>query len=454
MTLSRTLAQFINKTKYEDLPQEVIDFTKLCILDWLGSALAGKDKEPIRMIQEFVEEMGGNQQATLVTGGMSSVINAALVNGASSHIVELDDIHKASIIHAGTVVIPAALSVAEANNKSGKELITAVVVGYDVCYRIGEAVSASHYYHWHNTATCGTFGAAAAVSSLLNLNEEQTVYALGSAGTQAAGLWEFIEDGAMSKQLHPAKAAVNGVISALLAKKGFTSASKILEGKRGFFESMSDEFDESKITNQLGEIYKITENSFKIHASCRHTHPAVDMVIDIANENLIQIQLIDKIRVNTYQAVLNITDNPNPTTVYASKFSIQFCVALAIVKGKASLSDFNEETLWDHKIRDLMERIEVSVDPDIDGSYPNKWGASVDIVLSNGSVLSKQTEFPKGDPENAVTVEELILKFKQLTGNDSNTEMYSEQVMNLENINDIGKFFVGQKEEDLWKRSN
>lgn len=454
MTLSRTLAQFINKTKYEDLPQEVIDFTKLCILDWLGSALAGKDKEPIRMIQEFVEEMGGNQQATLVTGGMSSVINAALVNGASSHIVELDDIHKASIIHAGTVVIPAALSVAEANNKSGKELITAVVVGYDVCYRIGEAVSASHYYHWHNTATCGTFGAAAAVSSLLNLNEEQTVYALGSAGTQAAGLWEFIEDGAMSKQLHPAKAAVNGVISALLAKKGFTSASKILEGKRGFFESMSDEFDESKITNQLGEIYKITENSFKIHASCRHTHPAVDMVIDIANENLIQIQLIDKIRVNTYQAVLNITDNPNPTTVYASKFSIQFCVALAIVKGKASLSDFNEETLWDIKIRDLMERIEVSVDPDIDGSYPNKWGASVDIVLSNGSVLSKQTEFPKGDPENAVTVEELILKFKQLTGNDSNTEMYSEQVMNLENINDIGKFFVGQKEEDLWKRSN
>lgn len=454
MTLSRTLAQFINKTKYEDLPQEVIDFTKLCILDWLGSALAGKDKEPIRMIQEFVEEMGGNQQATLVTGGMSSVINAALVNGASSHIVELDDIHKASIIHAGTVVIPAALSVAEANNKSGKELITAVVVGYDVCYRIGEAVSASHYYHWHNTATCGTFGAAAAVSSLLNLNEEQTVYALGSAGTQAAGLWEFIEDGAMSKQLHPAKAAVNGVISALLAKKGFTSASKILEGKRGFFKSMSDEFDESKITNQLGEIYKITENSFKIHASCRHTHPAVDMVIDIANENLIQIQLIDKIRVNTYQAVLNITDNPNPTTVYASKFSIQFCVALAIVKGKASLSDFNEETLWDIKIRDLMERIEVSVDPDIDGSYPNKWGASVDIVLSNGSVLSKQTEFPKGDPENAVTVEELILKFKQLTGNDSNTEMYSEQVMNLENINDIGKFFVGQKEEDLWKRSN
>lgn len=454
MTLSRTLAKFVNKTKYEDLPQEVIDFTKLCILDWLGCALIGKDKKPIQIIQEFVEEMGGNQQATLVTGGKSSVVNAALVNGAASHIIELDDIHKTSIIHAGTVVIPAALSVAEANNKSGKELITAVVVGYDVCYRIGEAVSPSHYNHWHNTATCGTFGAAAAVSSLLNLTEERTTYALGSAGTQAAGLWEFIEDGAMSKQLHPAKAAANGVISALLAKKGFTSASKILEGKRGFFESMSDEYNEAKITNQLGEIYKITENSFKIHASCRHTHPAVDMVIDITKVNQVPIQLIDKVRVNTYQVVLDITDNPSPTTVYASKFSLQFCVALAIVKGKASLYDFTEETLWDHKIRDLMERIEVSVDSDIEGTYPDKWGASVDIVLSNGSVLSKQTEFPKGDPENAVSVEELILKFKQLTANDSNTDMYIERVMNLENIHDLGKFFTGQKEEEMWKTSN
>src|SRR5699024_5076985 len=236
------------------------------------------------MIHDFAVEMGGEPQATLVTGGKTSVAQAALVNGAASHIVELDDIHKGSIIHAATVVIPAAIAVAEWKKLTGKDLITAVVIGYEVCYRIGEAVTPSHYYYWHNTATCGTFGAAAAVSKLLELNEEQIIHTLGSAGTQAAGLWEFIEDGTMSKQLHPGKAAMNGVISGLLAQKGFTGASKILEGDRGFFQAMSEDSDESKVTDNLGKQFKIMENGFKIHASCRHTHHAMDLMIDLKKE--------------------------------------------------------------------------------------------------------------------------------------------------------------------------
>lgn len=453
MTLSQTLARFIHDTKYENLPKEVVEFTKLCILDWLGSALAGKDKAPIQMIHQFVEEMGGNCQSTTVTGIKTSIVNAALINGASSHIIELDDVHKASILHAGTVVIPAALSVAEAKNKSGKELIEAVVVGYDVCYRIGEAVSPSHYYYWHNTATCGTFGAAAAVAKLIGLNQEQIASALGSAGTQAAGLWEFIEDGAMSKHLHPAKAAFNGTVASLLAEKGFTSASKIIEGKRGFFQAMSTNFDESKITRHLDEIYKITETSFKIHASCRHTHPTIDLVIDIVTGNPIRWEQIDKIKIKTYQLALDITDNPDPSTVYAAKFSLQFCTALALIKEKASLGDFNEDLLWDHDLRELMSRIEVSIDPDINAIYPEKWGAAVDIVLSNGSVLSKQTEYPRGDPENAVSANELIMKFKQLTidCHRKDAETYIDRIMNLENFNDINKFFVKEKEEKAWK---
>src|SRR5690606_29784581 len=222
-------------------------------------------------------EMGGAEQAHLVTGGQSSVLNAALVNGAASHVVELDDIHKGSIIHAATVVIPAALAVAEWKGLSGKELIAAVVAGYEVCYRIGEAVSPSHYYYWHNTATCGTFGAAIAAAKLLGLTTEQTIAALGNAGTQAAGLWEFIEDGAMTKQLHTGKAAMNGLLAALLAQKGFTGPQKILEGNRGFFKAMSEEYDASRVTEGLGNEFKIMENSFKIHASCRHTHHAVDL---------------------------------------------------------------------------------------------------------------------------------------------------------------------------------
>jgi 2-methylcitrate dehydratase PrpD len=435
MTLSKTLAEYVCQTTFADLPKDVVEFTKTCILDWYGSAVAGRDLPPIQAIKGLVEEWGGHEQASLITGGKSSIGNAILVNAASSHIVELDDIHKSSIIHAGTVVIPAAVAVAEAYNLSGKELITAVVLGYEVCYRIGEAVSPSHYYYWHNTATCGTFGSATAVAKLLNLNVEQTMYALGNAGSQAAGLWEFIEDGANTKQLHTAKAAYNGALAALLAKKNFTSASKILEGRRGFFEAMSESADPSKITNNLGQEFKITENSFKIHASCRHTHPAIDCILDIMTENPIPYQQIKSIRVNTYQTVLTITDKPDPDTVYAAKFSSQFCSALAAVKGSASLKDFNNENLHAIEIVELMKKVEVIVDPYYQGVYPEKWGAKVEITLDNGNVFEKATDYPKGDPEKLASKDELIQKFFTITADK--LEKVEEEVEAIFRLDEI-----------------
>lgn len=439
MELSRLLGDFIHTTSFSRLPDEVVEFTKLCVLDYLGSALAGAKEKPVQIIDRYVKEMGGEPHSTLFTGGKSSVANAALVNGASGHVLELDDIHKGSIIHAGTVVIPAALAVAEAKQSSGEELITAIAIGYDVCYRIGEAVSPSHYYYWHNTATCGTFGAAAAACKLLELEEEGIVHALGSAGTQAAGLWEFIEDGAMSKQLHTAKAAMNGVISAYLAEKGFTAARKILEGRRGFFEAMSDSYDPEKVTTGLGEHFKIIENSFKIHASCRHTHPAIDLMIEIKNNTNVDLEKIGKITVKAYQSAIDITNNPAPETVYAAKFSMQFCAALALIQGDASLNQFNETMLRDETICRLMERIEVIIDPDIDQQYPEKWGTEVTIQLKTGDVIVKSAEYPKGDPENPVTAKDLIDKFNTLTYFLPQEKRASlvEGVMNLEKVSDI-----------------
>lgn len=444
MGLSKSLANYIVKTEFKDLPKDVVEFTKICILDWLGSALAGKDKPPIQMLHDLAQDTGGNPQSTLITGGKSSVMNAALVNGAASHIVELDDIHKASIIHAATVVIPAAFAVAEWKNLTGKDVIAAVAIGYEVCYRIGEAVSPSHYYYWHNTATCGTFGAAAAVAKLLNLNEEQIIHALGSAGTQAAGLWEFIEDGAMSKQLHPGKAAMNGVISAILAEKGFTGARKILEGRRGFFESMSEQYDASKITHQLGEVYKIVENSFKIHASCRHTHASMDLVIDLAKEHVLTVDDVEEIAVKTYQVALDITDNAHPTTVYASKFSLQFCTALSLVKRQGGLLDFTEESLHDPVVRGLMEKVSVGIEPSIHEAYPEKWGSLVQIRLTNGDVIQKQSEYPKGDPENPPSHEEMVAKFEQLASElqAERIQAYVDRVLNLEELPDVNQFFI------------
>ncbi|WP_223592722.1 MmgE/PrpD family protein [Neobacillus bataviensis] len=435
MTLSKKLAEYVCRTSFTDLPEDVVEFTKICILDWYGSAVAGKDLPPIQAMKELVEEWGGHEQTSLVTGGKSSLGNAVLVNAAASHIVELDDIHKSSIIHAGTVVIPAAVAAAEAYDLSGKDLITAVAVGYEVCYRIGEAVSPSHYYFWHNTATCGTFGSAAAVAKLLNLNVEQTMYALGNAGSQAAGLWEFIEDGANTKQLHTAKAAYNGTLAALLAKKNFTSATKILEGRRGFFEAMAEAADPSKITKNLGEEWKITENSFKIHASCRHTHPAIDCILDIMNEHSLSYQQIERITIKTYQTVLNITDKPNPDSVYACKFSSQFCASLAAVKGSASLRDFTEESLRDSEILSLVKKVDVLVDPYYEEAYPEKWGASVEVLLDNGKIFEKATDYPKGDPEKMASKEELIQKFISMTADKlENPEAEVEAIFQLDSI--------------------
>ncbi|HET7627756.1 MAG TPA: MmgE/PrpD family protein, partial [Bacillales bacterium] len=309
-----------------------------------------------------------------------------------------------------------------------------VAIGYEVCYRIGEAVTPSHYYYWHNTATCGTFGAAAAVAKLLRLNEEQIIHTLGNAGTQAAGLWEFIEDGAMSKQLHPAKAAYNGVISAVLAEKGFTAARKILEGDRGFFQAMSEEPDAGKVTDQLGKTFKIMENSFKIHASCRHTHAVVDLVLDYIREG-VKADDLKEIRIQTYKIALDITDNPAPNTVYAAKFSIQYCAALAFTLGSASLSDFNEDHLFHPDVRHLMEKVHVSVSDKMEAAYPKDWGAIVEILLADGRRRSKETRGPKGDPENPVSAGELKQKFSRLALPvlGKQTEAAIERILNLEN---------------------
>ena len=436
LELSKKLAAYSTALTYSELPAEVVEFTKLCILDYFGSAIAGSGKVPVRMIAELAEEMGGREQARLFTGGKSSVLNAAMVNGAASHIVELDDIHKGSIIHAATVVIPAALAIAEWKKLSGEELITAVVAGYEVCFRIGEAVSPSHYYYWHNTATCGTFGSAIAAAKLLGLDAEQTIAALGNAGTQAAGLWEFIEDGAMSKQLHTAKASMNGVLAALLAQKGFTGPRKILEGNRGFFKAMSEAYDETRITEGLGQQFKIMENSFKIHASCRHTHHAVDMLIDIYKKRQPSLEEIESVKVESYQVALNITDDADPQTEYAAKFSLQFCSALALLKGSASLGDFNEQSLWDEEVRALMKKVEVITEPGIDASYPEKWGAAVEVVFKRGDSVRMVTEYPKGDPENAVTAQELRDKFIGMAGvfPAQKREQLANQILKLEKI--------------------
>ncbi|WP_369678798.1 MmgE/PrpD family protein [Planococcus faecalis] len=243
----------------------------------------------------------------------------------------------------------------------------------------------------------------------------------------------------MTKQLHTAKASMNGTMAALLAQKSFTGPKKILEGNRGFFNAMSEEHDVSRIIENLGQEFKILENSFKVHASCRHTHHAIDLLIDIFKEHQPVLEEIESVEVNSYQVALTITDDADPQTEYAAKFSLQFCSALALLNGRASLEDFGEEELWDKDIRALMEKVNVHVDPAIDESYPRKWGATVTVLLKNGEKIYKQTDFPKGDPENAVTTKELLEKFIGMATIIplQQRQALAESLMNLESIENI-----------------
>jgi len=444
--LSKQLADFICHVNYANLSEKTVQMTELAFLDWLGSAVAGGQKEPAQKCFRVIRALGGVPQATLpATGEKTSCINAALANGVSSHIIELDDVHKASILHAGAAVIPAALAVAEMTGAGGRQLITAIVVGYEIAIRVGESVTPSHYYFWHTTGTCGTFGAAAAAGKLLGLNPEQMVWALGNAGTQAAGLWEFLADGAMSKHLHPGKAAQNGVLAALMAREDFTGASRILEGEKGFCRATAPRFDLNKITDGLGQsTYKIEENSFKIHSSCRHTHPAVDVTLDLVKRYGIRFAEVKDIAVGAYKTALDITDNHQPANLYAAKFSLPFCVVLALKAGHCNPDDFSEENLFDLEIRGLMPKVTLNLDPQLNALHPERWPATVKITTRSGQVYEGRTDYPRGDPENPVTVSELAEKFKTLVMDiwgETKVKRVIETILALDKVEQITQLF-------------
>jgi 2-methylcitrate dehydratase PrpD len=275
---SAALARFASTLAFADIPAPVIRRAEDLLLDWVASALAGKGARAVETIERFARQMGpaDGPSEVLISRRRTSPLFAAMVNAAASHVAEQDDVHNGSVFHPGAVVLPPALAVAQANGCSGRDLLVAVVAGYEVGIRVGEFLGRSHYKVFHTTGTAGTLAAAAAVGRLLALSDTAMLHALGSAGTQAAGLWEFLRDAADSKQLHTAKAAADGLLAAYLARDGFTGAQRILEGTQGMAAGMSSDADPSRLTDRLGERWALTETSFKFHASCRHTHPAAD----------------------------------------------------------------------------------------------------------------------------------------------------------------------------------
>ncbi len=417
------LAEFAAEARFDALPSSVVDDTRRAVLDWLGSVLGGSQEPPAVMAREVVRGLGTSDDATVFGGARAAAACAALANGVASHILELDDVHKGSTLHAAAPIIPAALAVAERERSSGRDFLLAVAVGYDVALRVGEAVNPSHYRHWHPTGTAATFGAAAAAGVLLGLDAHAMRDALGSAGTQASGLWEFNADGAMSKHLHPGKAAMNGILAADLARAGFTGASRILEGERGFFRATSTGADESRITDALGRRWKVSENCYKLHSCCGHTHTAIDVSLDHRTEagwhDAEALQAIARIEIDTYASGYEIVKEMNPRTPYQGKFSLAYVVCAALLDGVVGLDQFDASRFSDSGVRhsgiaELLARTTVRVSPDITSRYPAEWGTRVTLVHRDGSTRVRRAACPRGNPENAVSTGHLEAKARAL----------------------------------------
>lgn len=445
LPVSKLLAEMAATTTFDDLSDAAIIESKRAVLDWLGSCISGALEPPAKMAQQLISTWGNSDESTVFGASRASASAAALANGVASHILELDDVHKGSTLHAAAPIIPAALAVAEREKASGKDFLLAVVLGYDAAFRIGEAVNPSHYFYWHPTGTVATFGAAIAAGSLLKLSSEQMLNALGGAGTQASGLWEFNADGAMSKHLHPAKAAFNGIVAADLAKLGFTGASRILEGERGFFQATSENPDPTRVTDRLGEHWKITENCYKLYSCCGHTHSTIDNVLDFRQHQEWEadeaVALIDDIQIETYASGYEIVKEMMPATPYQAKFSLAYCVAAGLLEGWVGLEQFGAERfseagVEDKNIASLLQRISISIADDISEKYPKEWGTRLKFTLSDGQVQTLESAFPRGNPENPVSTEALEAKFRSLVEPRYNKTIADKGIATVHSLSD------------------
>jgi 2-methylcitrate dehydratase PrpD len=450
---SKTLASFVAKLRFRDLPEPVVRRAEELLLDWFGSALAGKGARSVEAIECFAQEMGPStgKAEVLISRRCTTPLFAAMVNAASSHIAEQDDLHNASVLHPGTVVFSPAVAVAQALGSSGRDLLTAAVAGYEVGIRVGEFLGRSHYKVFHTTGTAGTLAAAAAVGHLLGLSADQMLDALGSAGTQAAGLWEFLRDGADSKQLHTAKAAADGLLAAYLAKKGFTAAKHILEGPQGMAAAMSKDSDPDKLTARLGQRWALVETSFKYHASCRHTHPAADALLQVMSTHDLKPEAIAHVRAHVHQAAVDVLGPVvNPQTVHQAKFSM--CTVLAIVAlfRRAGMKEFAAH-FNDPRVAAFRKKVDMVLDPEVDQAYPLRWIGKVTVETADGRALSGQVDEAKGDPGNTLTrceLERKALQLAEFSGAATDEEMRSvfERTWNITRIDKIGRFLVACSE--------
>ena len=444
---TRELAKYASELTFKAVPDTAIQDCKKLTLDTLGIAIKGSRTRHGEIAAGIAHDLGGKQESTVIGYGYrTGCLNAAFANGVMAHAIDFDDDYQPGIIHVGCAVISAALAIGEAQRSSGKDLIRAIIAGYDVSCRVAASVSPTHHtpLGFHPTATANCFGVAAAVGILLKLKQNEMVNALGIAGDQAGGLRQYHYDGSMIKHFHGGKAAQNGIFAALLAQKGFTGPSQILEGDWGFCKVLTcNDYNLEELTRGLGEIFSISQTSMKPYPSCRATHPSIDAALSLQQEHNIDTRQIEKLNLRVYDVTFTSNNKPSPETGLQALLSQQYCVADALITGTVEVDDFSPEKIKDEKVRGLMGKIEVIEDASLTRSFRenmNRRPVAMEIIMKDGKSFTRSIEYPLGNPENPMSSSQVTDKFKSLASavlDEEKSGKLLNSVMNLEQIEDV-----------------
>jgi len=418
MTHIRKLAKFIAEFNLEKAPDSVAEAAVHCVLDTVGAAAGASMNEEMKSIYEKSRSSCGGGPCTV--WGMNEklpLMSAAMYNAMMGHYLELDDVHAASKTHIGTVAVPAAWALCEQLGKSGRELLEAVICAYETEARIGMGIGVKSHRElgWHATGTMGVFGAAAAGAKLMGLSENETVHALGLAGTQSAGLWAFLAEGANTKILHAGNAARCGITAAVMAGAGVRGAEHILEAEDGgLFRAMSEEYDFGPVSEGLGKVYEILNVEKKPYPCCRSTHSAIDAALEMRERGEVRPDNIDSVEIATYfvgyKQCGSAEKSKHPQTSTEAKFSTAYCAACAMLYGAVEEKYFYPPYLGSAEIMQLCQKVRVYPDEKFTAEYPEHWGAELTVTDRNRARRTACVSDPLGSRARPISVEALIRK--------------------------------------------
>ncbi|WP_164730497.1 MmgE/PrpD family protein [Pelagibacterium montanilacus] len=410
-TRAETLAAHFVSMRSRDLPETRIERAKVLLLDYLGVALGGSGTASGKVAAEFSARQGGRQGATIIGDGRRvPPMQAAFSNAIASHSIELDDVDILALFHFSPPVVSAALAVAEETGASGADLLKAIALGCEMMSRASHAANFSlRDRGFHTTPTCGVFGATVAAATLMDLDVDQMVSALGLAGAQASGLMEMYGP-SMQKRFNPGPAARNGVTAAEMAKLGFTGAATIFEGERGFLAAFTDESDAEALTRNLGTDFP-DEFEYKAYSCARPIHNAIDCALDVRSHLDEPLSNITHITMRRHSKWARYHDNKRPQTYHEAQVSLPYSVAVALIEGAALFPQYSNDKLSDPEIQRLSDLVEIVVDD----SLPRGVSCLMEVTTSaGGSELSSQIDHPKGSIENPMNRDEHRAKVRLL----------------------------------------